>query len=64
LVPPLGNINAYISAVNALPMLTLEEEQAAARRLRDEDDLASASQLFAIMALPPYPPADQGLSGE
>jgi RNA polymerase sigma-32 factor len=45
LVPPLGNINAYISAVNALPMLTLEEEQAAARRLRDEDDLASASQL-------------------
>ena len=45
LVPPLGNINAYISAVNALPLLTLEEEQAAARRLRDEDDLASASQL-------------------
>jgi len=45
LVPPLGNINAYISAVNALPMLTLEEEQAAARRLRDEDDLTSASQL-------------------
>jgi RNA polymerase sigma-32 factor len=45
LVPPLGNINAYISAVNALPMLTLEEEQSAARRLRDEDDLASASQL-------------------
>ncbi len=45
LVPPLGNINAYISAVNALPMLSHEEEQAAARRLRDEDDLASASQL-------------------
>ncbi|MEY4506378.1 MAG: alternative sigma factor RpoH [Pseudomonadota bacterium] len=45
LVPPLGNLNAYISAVNALPLLTLEEEQTAARRLRDEDDLASASQL-------------------
>jgi RNA polymerase sigma-32 factor len=45
LVPPLGNINAYISAVNALPLLTLEQEQAAARRLRDEDDLNSASQL-------------------
>lgn len=45
LVPPLGNINAYISAVNALPLLTLEQEQAAARRLRDDDDLGSASQL-------------------
>ena len=27
LVPPLGNLDAYISAANRLPMLTLEEEQ-------------------------------------
>ena len=27
LVPPLGNLDAYISAVNRLPMLTLEQEQ-------------------------------------
>ena len=28
LVPPLGNLDAYISAVNRLPLLTLDEEQA------------------------------------
>ena len=28
LLPPLGNLDAYISAVNLLPMLTLEQEQA------------------------------------
>ena len=27
MVPPLGNLDAYISAANRLPMLTLEEEQ-------------------------------------
>ena len=26
-LPPLGNLDAYISAVNRLPMLTLEQEQ-------------------------------------
>jgi len=45
LVPPLGNLDAYISAVNRLPLLTLEEEQQAARRLRDDNDLQAASQL-------------------
>jgi RNA polymerase sigma-32 factor len=30
----LGNLDAYISAVNRLPMLTLEEEQAYARKLQ------------------------------
>jgi RNA polymerase sigma-32 factor len=45
LVPPLGNLDAYISAVNRLPLLTLEQEQQAARRLRDENDLEAASQL-------------------
>jgi RNA polymerase sigma-32 factor len=45
LVPPLGNLDAYISAVNRLPLLTLDEEQQAARRLRDENDLEAAGQL-------------------
>ena len=45
LVPPLGNLDAYISAVNRLPLLTLEQEQQAARRLRDDNDLEAASQL-------------------
>jgi RNA polymerase sigma-32 factor len=34
LVPPLGNLDAYISAVNRLPLLTLEEEQEAARKIK------------------------------
>ncbi|MDM7942247.1 MAG: RNA polymerase sigma factor RpoH [Hydrogenophaga sp.] len=45
LVPPLGNLDAYISAVNRLPLLTLDEEQQAARRLRDDNDLEAAGQL-------------------
>ena len=45
LVPPLGNLDAYISAANRLPMLTLEEEQSFARKLRDENDLEAAGKL-------------------
>ena len=45
LLPPLGNLDAYISAVNRLPMLTLAQEQEFARKLRDENDLESASKL-------------------
>jgi len=44
-MPPLGNLDAYISAVNRMPLLTLEEEQGAARRLRDHNDLDAAGQL-------------------
>lgn len=44
-LPPLGNLDAYISAVNRMPLLTLEEEQDAARRLRDENDLDAAGRL-------------------
>lgn len=44
-LPPLGNLDAYISAVNRMPLLTLEEEQNAARRLRDHNDLEAAGQL-------------------
>jgi RNA polymerase sigma-32 factor len=45
LLPPLGNLDAYISAVNRLPMLTLAEEQAFGRKLKEENDLESASKL-------------------
>lgn len=45
LVPPLGNLDAYISAVNRLPLLSLEEEQSAARRLREDNDLDAAGRL-------------------
>ena len=45
LVPSLGNLDAYISAVNRLPMLTLDEERLFARRLRDEADVGSAGRL-------------------
>ncbi|PRC93689.1 RNA polymerase sigma factor RpoH [Solimicrobium silvestre] len=41
----LGNIDAYISAVNRLPMLTHEEEIRLATALRDENDLAAAQQM-------------------
>jgi RNA polymerase sigma-32 factor len=42
----LGNIDAYISAVNRMPMLTQEEEVSLARRLRDNNDLAAAQKLI------------------
>ncbi len=45
LVPPLGNLDAYISAVNRLPMLTLEQEQEFAKSLRENNDLDSAGKL-------------------
>ena len=41
----LGNIDAYISAVNRLPMLTQEEEVSLARRWRESNDLAAAQGL-------------------
>ena len=45
LVPPLGNLDASISAANRLPLLTLEEEQSAARALRADNDLDAAGRL-------------------
>ncbi len=44
-VPPLGNLDAYISAVNRLPLLTLEEEQRYAKNLKENNDLEAASAL-------------------
>ncbi len=45
MVPALGNLDAYISAVNKLPLLTPEEEQEYARKLREHDDLEAAGKL-------------------
>ena len=44
-VPSLGNLDAYITAVNRLPMLTHEEEQKFARELRDTGSLEAAGKL-------------------
>jgi len=44
-VPSLGNLDAYISAVNRLPMLTPEQEQEYARSFRDGNDLDAAGKL-------------------
>ena len=42
----LGNIDAYISAVNRLPMLSHEEEISLSRRLRESNDLSAAQSLI------------------
>ncbi|MDA0226901.1 MAG: RNA polymerase sigma factor RpoH [Proteobacteria bacterium] len=44
-LPPLGDLQAYIRGVQALPMLSAEEERAAAEKLRNDNDLQAASQL-------------------
>jgi RNA polymerase sigma-32 factor len=44
-VPSLGNLDAYISAVNRLPMLSHEEEVSLAQRLREHGDLTAAGAL-------------------
>jgi RNA polymerase sigma-32 factor len=45
LVPALGNLDAYITAANRLPMLTLEEEQEFARKFKNDNDLEAAGKL-------------------
>ena len=44
-VPALGNLDAYIAAVNRLPMLSHEEEQTYARQFREDNDLGAAGKL-------------------
>jgi RNA polymerase sigma-32 factor len=44
-VPSLGNLDAYISAVNRLPMLSLQEEQEYARKFREHNDIEAAGKL-------------------
>ena len=45
MVPALGNLDAYISAANRLPMLTLEQEQEFSRKFRQDNDLDAAGKL-------------------
>jgi RNA polymerase sigma-32 factor len=44
-VPSLGNLDAYISAVNRLPMLTVQEEQEYARKFKEHNDIEAAGKL-------------------
>jgi RNA polymerase sigma-32 factor len=45
LTGPLGSLDRYIHAANAIAMLTAEQERALAIRLRDHNDLDAARQL-------------------
>ena len=42
---PLGSLEAYIGAVHQIPVLSAEDEQALARRYRDDEDLDAAREL-------------------
>ena len=46
LPPSLGDIDAYIRAANAAPVLSAEEEHSLAVKLRDENDLTAAQKLI------------------
>ncbi|HET7348129.1 MAG TPA: RNA polymerase sigma factor RpoH [Acidobacteriaceae bacterium] len=46
LVPVTGSLDAYIRAVNAIPMLDAEEEREWARELRNHNDLQAAQRLI------------------
>ena len=41
----LGSLEAYIAAVHQIPVLSVDEEQALARRFRDDEDLDAAREL-------------------
>ena len=45
MVPSLGNLDAYITAANRVPLLTHEQEVAYATRLRATGDLGAAGKL-------------------
>jgi len=42
---PVGSLDSYVQSVNKIPLLSLEEEQALARRFRESDDIEAARQL-------------------
>ncbi|MGE5094876.1 MAG: RNA polymerase sigma factor RpoH [Betaproteobacteria bacterium] len=44
-LPPVSSLEAYVSAVNAVPMLTPEREAELARRLKVDNDLTAARDL-------------------
>jgi len=45
LAGPVGSLDAYIQAVGSIPVLSKEDEQSLAHRLRDEEDLEAAREL-------------------
>src|SRR5689334_8837544 len=45
MVPSLGNLDAYISAVNRLPMLSAEDESGLARQWREQGDVQAAGRM-------------------
>ena len=45
LVPPVGNLDAYITAVNRIPLLTPQEEITYAQRLQSNGDVEAAGRL-------------------
>ena len=51
-VPSLGNLDAYISAVNRLPMLTPEEEQEFATQVREQQRPRSRREAGAVAPAP------------
>ncbi|MEO7743772.1 MAG: RNA polymerase sigma factor RpoH [Usitatibacter sp.] len=44
-LPPVSSLESYVSAVNAIPMLTPERETALGRRLRESNDLTAAGDM-------------------
>ena len=46
MVPRTGSLDAYISSVNSIPMLSADEEKSLAERLQQSGDLAAAKQLI------------------
>ena len=42
----LGSMEAYIGAVHLIPVLSVEDEQRLARRLREDNDIAAAQELI------------------
>src|SRR5262245_43432926 len=44
-LPPVSSIESYVSAVNAVPMLTPEHQTELRRRLKDGNDLKAAREM-------------------
>ena len=44
-LPPVSSLESYVSAVNAIPMLTPERETALGRRLKEGNDLNAAGEM-------------------